>query len=275
MRVFVCGASGHVGSAVAAAALAAGHEVRALVRDASRAPAGAEPVVGDLAEPKGFAASLAGCDGAFLLSGYAGFTGLLSAMRAAGVARVALLSSGGVGLSSVDNAVVAYHRVSEEDVRASGLDWTFLRPFSFMTNTVEWASQLRRSDRVVVPFAYAPVAVVDPADIAAVAVAALTTPGHSSRAYRLSGPAALTAGERLAVIGAALERPLELVAQPDDDAYAEMSARMPREYVDSFFDIFVRGAYDEGAVQSGVRDAIGRPPRSFASWVADHVDTFR
>ena len=64
------------------------------------------------------------------------------------------------------------------------------------------------------PFANVPVAVVDPADIAAVAVAALTEAGHGQRAYRLTGPEPLTVGERLEVLGAVLGRTLR-ARRPD------------------------------------------------------------
>jgi len=55
MRVFVTGANGFIGGAVASALVAAGHTVRGLVRDKVKAAAvaahGIEPVVGSLDEP--------------------------------------------------------------------------------------------------------------------------------------------------------------------------------------------------------------------------------
>jgi len=52
MRIFVTGATGYIGGSVAAALVAAGHQVRGLVRDASKATAlaarGIEPALGDL-----------------------------------------------------------------------------------------------------------------------------------------------------------------------------------------------------------------------------------
>ncbi len=55
MRIFVTGANGFIGGAVASVLVAAGHSVRGLVRDQAKADAvaahGVEPVVGNLDEP--------------------------------------------------------------------------------------------------------------------------------------------------------------------------------------------------------------------------------
>jgi nucleoside-diphosphate-sugar epimerase len=66
--VFVVGATGSIGRLVAADALDAGYQTRALVRDPARAgrlPEGAEVVVGDLTDPgtlrEAVAASPASC----------------------------------------------------------------------------------------------------------------------------------------------------------------------------------------------------------------------
>src|SRR2546423_4890545 len=66
MRALVTGATGKVGGATARALLARGDEVRALVRDPSRAgrvlPSGVELVPGDVTDPASLAAAVSGCE---------------------------------------------------------------------------------------------------------------------------------------------------------------------------------------------------------------------
>ncbi|QPH52831.1 NAD-dependent epimerase/dehydratase family protein [Pontivivens ytuae] len=65
MKILMTGATGYVGSATAKALLAAGHEVTAALRDASRTsalPAGAAHLVADLNEPKALADAAPGHD---------------------------------------------------------------------------------------------------------------------------------------------------------------------------------------------------------------------
>ena len=264
--ILVTGATGNAGGAVMRAALAAGEPVRALVRDTRAAlPEGARAVVGDLNEPETFAAALDGATGLFLLSGYRNIEQTLANARRAGVARVVLLSSSAAPGGDLTNAVARYHILSERAVRASGLPWTFLQPNSFMTNTFRWLPQLN-SGVVRLPFADVPVAMIDPDDIAAVAITAFLEEGHEGKSYRLSGPQSLLPAEQVATVANALGRTVRFEAQTNDEARAEMSRSMPEEYVDAFFSFFLDGTVDESQVLPTVEEVTGRPPRTLAEW---------
>jgi uncharacterized protein YbjT (DUF2867 family) len=272
----VTGATGNAGGELVRALAAAGEPVRALVRDTARAdlPPGVDVIAGDLNRPESVASALGGVRGAFLLSGYDRMSDTLAELRRARVERVVLLSAASVLSTDEDNAVSAYHRASEAAVRDSGLAWTFLRPQSFMSNALRWVEQLRAGDFVREAFGDVAVAAIDPADIAAVAAAALTGDGHAGQAYRLTGPEALRPGDRVRILGAALGRPLRFEPIPDDVAREEMSAAMPAPYVDAFFRFFVDGTLDESLVLPTVQEVLGRPPGTFAQWAEAHAGAF-
>ena len=273
----VTGATGNVGAEVVRALTDSGEQVRALTRSdsSSTLPASVEAVAGDLNRPESLAEALAGVRGVFLLPGYEDMEGVLAEVRGAGVERVVLLSGSSAASGDTANAVSAYMIRSEDAVRESGVPFTILRPFGFMSNALRWRDQLSAGDVVREPFADVAVAMVDPYDVGAVAAAALVSDGHEGRTYVVSGPEALRPADRVRVLGSALGRDLRLEALSDDEARTQMSAQMPIEYVDAFFDFYVGGSLDESQVQPTVREVLGREPRTFEQWVAAHADAFR
>ncbi|WP_433785353.1 SDR family oxidoreductase [Actinomycetospora sp. CA-101289] len=274
MTFLVAGATGNVGAEVVRALVGQGvGEVRALSRRGG-AVGGAVPVVGDLADRAALADVWTGVDAVFLPAGQPDVAGLLADMRAGGVRRVVLLSTGAVVGGDLDNAVTRFNVVSEAAVRDAGLEWTVLRPSGFASNALQWVPQLAAGDVVREPFADVPVAVIDPADIGAVAALALTGDGLAGRSLRLTGPAATLPADRLAVLADLLGRDLHLEPEPDDAARRRMDAAMPPAYVDAFFRFFRGGEYDDSRVTSVVPDLLGRPARTFGQWARDHLDAF-
>jgi uncharacterized protein YbjT (DUF2867 family) len=274
--ILVTGATGNVGSEPVDQLVAAAVPVRALIRSPeTRLPNGVQPHVGDLNKPESVNPALQGVKGMFLLSGYRHMPALLECARAAGVERVVLLSGGSAVASDLDNAISRYMLASEEAVRGSGLAWTVLRPFAFMSNAFRWLPQLRASDVVKLPFAQVANAAIDPYDIARVAATALLDGGHDGHAYRLSGPESLLPGDQVRVLGEVLGRDLRFEAQSDEEARAEMNASMPAEYVKAFFSFYVDGTLDESQVLPTVEKLTGERPRTFEQWARMHADAFR
>jgi uncharacterized protein YbjT (DUF2867 family) len=133
---------------------------------------------------------------------------------------------------------------------------------------------LRRGDTVHAAFATRPSASIDPADIAAVALTALTTDDHRNVGYPLSGPQVLTPEEELGVLAKVLHRPLSLVEVPVEAAKAGMvSAGMSPALVDAILARTLDS--DEGAeVLPTVASILGRPPTTFEEWAESHAAHF-
>ena len=269
MTTLIMGATGNVGGALLRQLREAGADVRAVVRPPERL-SGADVVAGDFDEPETIASAARGVRAAFLIGGRRDLPGLLSVLKTAGVERVVLLGSRSVIGRVPGNAIADMWAAAETDMRASGLAWTILRPSGFMPNVLRWRPQLATGDVVRVAFADVPIAAIDPEDIAAVAAAALTRPELAGQHLELSGPEALLPATQLALIGQALGRPLRLDPLDGAAARAELASVFPPVFVEAQLGFFERGEFDDARIAPTVRQLLGRPPRTFAQWLAAH-----
>jgi uncharacterized protein YbjT (DUF2867 family) len=274
MTVLVTGATGNAGGAVVRALAAKGVPVKALVRKPVELPAGVEAVVGDLNQPDTFVDALDGVSGLFLLSGYDRMKELLANAVQAGVRRAVLLSSSSIAGTRTDNAIAQYHAEAEADVKESGLEWTFLRPNAFMSNTLRWRDQLEAGDVVRLQFPEVPISTIHPDDIAEVAVAALTADGHAGTAYRLSGPVALKPAEQLAIVAEAIGRPLRAYELSAAETHDELFASMPAKYAEAIESFYRDGIIDETTVTDDVERVSGHPPRTLQEWARENAGLF-
>jgi uncharacterized protein YbjT (DUF2867 family) len=259
------GATGNVGSQVVASLRGRGTRVRAVSRRERSWPDGVDGFVGDPNVEHGLDEAVDGVDAVFMMSGYAAESGLLDAV---GDAHVVLLSASSAPLGDQGNAMAAMHLDSERAVSASGVSWTFLRPCSLQSNLLRWRDQLAQGDDVQAPFGDVSPAMIDPADVGAVAALALTTPGHEGQIYRLSGPAALTPADQVALLGESLGRELVFRPMTDDEARAQIGS----PYGDAAVEIFRGHPELETEVQPTVERLLGRPPGSLKDWLARNVD---
>ncbi len=238
-------------------------------------PAGVEVVQGDLELPESLTPALRGADSAFLLGAWSDMPGLLERVADASVGHVVLLTSRCVIGGRPDNAITRMWLDSEAAVRESGVPWTFLHPSSYASNALRWLPQLREGDLIRAPWGDLAPALIDPADIAAVAAAVLGDPaGHTGRAHELSGPEPLTPGDQVAILARVLERPLRYEAVPDAQARAEMAGNTPEPFIDAFFRFYSDGEFDDARVVGTVEELTGRAPRRFNEWARDHAGAF-
>lgn len=273
MTILVTGASGNAGGAVVRALATAGLPGRALVRKPVELPGGIEPVYGDLNRPESFVDALPGVSGIFLLSGYDGVEELLDNAVRAGVRKVVLLSSSSLDSADTSNAIAAYHQAAEEAVKASGLEWTFLRPNSFMSNTLRWLNQLRAGDVIRVQFPDVAISTIHPLDIADVAVQAFTG-DHAGAIHRLTGPVALTPPQQVEILGSAIGRVLTAYPMTRAETHDDLQATMPPQYAAAIESFFADGIIDETSVNDTVAHVTGHPPRSLQDWTRENAALF-
>ena len=193
--VLVTGATGTVGSPLVARLL----DEPVSVRVASRTPTTARDRFGDDAEyvefdldrPETWGYALDGVDRLFLLippsAGVASVREFADAADRVGVRHVAYLS-----IIGAEKLPVLPHRRVEKHLARTGVGHTLLRASYFMQNLSEiHRPEIVERDEVFVPAGDGALSFVDARDVAAVAAATLTEPGHEGRAYDLTGPVAL------------------------------------------------------------------------------------
>jgi uncharacterized protein YbjT (DUF2867 family) len=273
--ILVTGATGNVGRELVGRLVSARRPVRALVRGAEALPPGVEIARGDLDQPESMTRALQGVRRVFLLGGHRDMAGLLDAIRRAGVEHVVLLTSRSVVGGSPTNAIASMWMGSEAAVRSSRVPWTILRPSGFMSNALRWLPQLRAGDVIRAPFPDAPIAVIDPGDVAAVAAEVMTSERHHERSHSLSGPEALVPADQVRLLAAALGRDLRFEGQPDAEAREELGKSFPPSFVEAFFRFFAGGEFDDSLVVPAVEEITGRPARTFAQWARTHAGRFR
>jgi uncharacterized protein YbjT (DUF2867 family) len=183
-----------------------------------------------------------------------------------GVRRLVLLS--GRGEAEAQDA--------EEALKDSGADWTILRCSWFSQNFSEslFLEPLRAGE-VALPAGPVGEPFVDTEDVADVAVAALTQPGHSRQLYELTGPRALTFPQAVAAIARVAARDIRFAhVSPADFRAGLAQAQVPAREADLVLYLFTTvldGRNERPA--DGVQRALGRAPRSFEDYVAHTAAT--
>ena len=277
----ITGATGNIGRGVVEQLHKQGHDVRALVRDPSRAellPAGIDIAVGNLDDADSVAAALRGVDAVFLLHVGAGTTQtqtMIDAARSVGVNRVVLLSSIGARLRPVP-MIGSILAAREDLLGASGLDVTYLRPNGLMSNALQWADGIRENNRVVDPTDPGRQPVVDPDDIARVATLVLTQDGHVGHGYILNGPDALSGREQVEILSEVLGRDIEFAAiTPAQAAMKAIEQGTPAQLAGALQNLNELFRADRaGVIADDIENLTGIAPSTFRDWAERHADEF-
>lgn len=282
------GATGMTGRALVAALKEKGAEFRCLVRDPAKAAetlgSDVELVQADLADATSIEVGLDGCDKLFLLSGHSPVMveqqlNALNAAQAVGVTHIVKLSGGSFIIKEDTPAMIGRgHWQIEQEIRDSGLDWTFLRPGFFMQNFLNMAEAIKGMGKVMMPVpGDVGLGMIDVRDTADAAATILTTDGHAGQVYELSGPN-VTPAEAVAAIGEAIGKEITFVQVPMEGAIGAMKERgMPDWLVDHQSTLM--GIAANGDMASYGNDQIetlaGHVPRSPADFARDHAGAFQ
>lgn len=275
--ILVVGSTGTVGREVVKQLVEAGKNVRALARDPVKAAelgAGVEKAFGDLTQPETLGEAFAGAEQVFVLAPPVPNmeeleVNAFAAAAAAGARQIVYLSNFGAG--AFDDDLFRAHGANEKRLQKLGVEWTVLRPTRFMTNTPFGWAAIRDRGQLIEPLGGRKVVMIDPRDIAAVAIKALTTQGHDGKIYELSGEA-LTGLDMAEHLSIALARPIEFVDATVEEARVELlRSGLPPLIVDKVLFYFATVRADRWYEMSAVREVLGRAPRTYSAWLEENA----
>ncbi len=197
----------------------------------------------------------------------------VDAAVAAGVGRIVYLSF----LGAAPDATFTFardHWKTEEHIRATGVRHTFLRDSFYQAALASMAS----ADGVLQgPGGDGRVSAVAHDDIADVVTAVLLGDGHDGVTYDVTGPAAFTLAEAAEELGRAAGRPVEYVAETQDEAYASRAQyNAPDWEVAGWVTSYEAIATGEmSTVSDTVPRLTGHPAQSFAEFLERNPDSYR
>jgi len=226
----ITGITGKVGGALANRLIAAGHPVRAVVRDAQRAriwaDRGCEIALAHMEDPAGLTAAFQDVQGVFILppSEFDPAPGYPEARRVIDAVRIALemgapkkvvcLST--IGAQAVEDNLLTQRTMMEDTLRELALPVTFLRPAWFMENAV-WDLAPARDEGILHSFLQPldkPVPMVATADVGRVAAELLLESWEGVRVVELEGPCRVTPNDVALAFARLLGRPVQARAVP-------------------------------------------------------------
>ncbi|MGF6933397.1 NAD(P)H dehydrogenase (quinone) [Paraburkholderia sp. UCT70] len=238
----ITGVTGQVGGAAARALLDAGHAVRAVLRDASKAAPwrerGAEVAIASFEDADSLSAAFRDTAGVFVMiapnfapqpgypNAHAAAAMLKEALSKARPGRVAALSSVG-GQRDAGLGLITQVHILEQALADLPLPTAILRPAWFMENSL-WDIAPARNAGVMPSFlqpldrAYPMVAT---ADIGRVVAQALTQSWQGRRVIEIEASGRFTQHEIAALLGEALGRPVEAQTVPREQWEALFQAQ--------------------------------------------------
>lgn len=271
----VTGSTGFLGGLVARELAAAGNPQRLLVRDPGRAPEleGAVPLVFSYADPIRAKAALEGVKTLFMVSAAESEDRVqqhymfVDAAAEAGVQHIVYTSFFGAAPDSVFT-LGRDHYATEEHIKASGMDYSFLRNNFYL----DFLPLLAGEDGVIRgPAGNGMMAAVARADVARSAVTVLRDPAlHVGRSYDLTGPEDVSLTQAAELLTAGTGRTITFRNETVEEAYASRASYgAPPWQVDAWVSTYTAiAAGNLAGPTSAVHELTGREPLDLAEFLA-------
>jgi len=269
----ITGITGQVGSAVAAALLAQGQQVRAVVRDPAKAEAwkarGCEIAIADINDVAALTEAFRGVEGVFVLlppifdpspgftEGKAMLASLHGALDLARPPRIVCLST--IGAQATQPNLLNVLGMMEMCLAELASPVTFLRAGWFMENAL-WDVPAARDEGMLRSFLQPldkPVPMVATRDVGVFAAELLLQTWSGTRVVELEGPQRIAPNQLAAAFAKALGHPVKAEVVPRDtwiDLFTRQGMKNPTpraQMIDGFNEGWIRFASDDANVRKG------------------------
>jgi|NOAtaT_6_FD_contig_21_7566387_length_1042_multi_16_in_0_out_0_2 uncharacterized protein YbjT (DUF2867 family) len=278
--ILVTGATGNVGSRVLSRLAEKGQKVSALVRNkqAKGIHPKADVRVGNYEELKSLEAAMQGVTKVYLLASGSKLTqhefNVIAAAQRAGVKHIVKHSGLGANYGAIE--LSRWHLEAEKKLKQSGIAWTILRPSGYASNALMWSGSLASQGVVYGSTGDGKLGIIDPDDIADCGVICLTKSGHEGKEYDLTGPAALSVTDQLAIINKVVGKQYRYQEVPDQAVHQAMTQMgLDKAFVDAMVEFYGMVRAGHAAVTTPtVKQLLGREPASFETWVKNNRNAF-
>jgi len=283
-NITVFGATGKIGSTLIQLLSQAGTATQAVTRNLDKAidlPC-VTWIQADISDKQSLYPAIKNSQSVFLLSGQSPEfvteqCNVIDAAKALGVKHIVKLSSGAADRNSPYH-IPRTHGEVEEYLKASGMQWTMLRPNGIMQNWLgDIAKSVKKERRFQESTGDGKRAHVDGRDISEVAFKCLTEPEkHYSKTYLLTSDKAVNYAEIAEAISKVIGEKVYYDPIPLEEARTQMAkAGMPHALIETFL------SYDQAqrdgladVVSDSVRTVLGKPARTLEGFVRDYRHLF-
>lgn len=283
--ILITGSTGQIGRLVTEHLLNIGIPVRAFVRDEKSfdylGNSSLEVAVGTFEDKKSIEKAVEGVDRLFLVARdnpnqVAQHDNVIKVAERCGVKHIVKLSAFGASKNSPIFLMRA-HAETEEQLRNSKMNWTFLRPQLYMQNLLRFGDSVAENNRFSAPMGANAFALVDIRDVAVVAAKVLKDGDHASKIYTLTGPNAINYTEIAKYLSTILHQSIKYHPVPPEEFYQTLLSEGKPSW--RAHDLaYIAEAYPrdrKSLITNDISDLLQRPANSIQTFLSDHQTTFQ
>lgn len=281
--ILVTGATGTVGQEVVRSLLKKGLKIKVGVRNLEKLKnmpwfSQVELVILDYEQPESLKNALININKLFLLTSPGSYheekiaENVLEQADKRTLKHIVRLS----GMGAAQHNLFGNHHAADSLLLSSSIDYTALQPNTYMQNFYNYSSNIKKNHKIIEPAGEGKTSFIDARDIAEVAVATLTEPGHANKLYELTGGESLSYYQVAKQFSEILGQ--EIIYQPlpaREFITVKESEGMPAEFAArfvQFLQMVQNGDY--ASVSPVVEKILGRPPITLKQFITDYREKF-